>query len=312
MSPQTDVLEGLDGYLFLSGGRHHTLSLFTGEKRISRASVAAFHANNAAREAYCSARGIAYSACIFPDKIPALRQMLPEAGQISSLYLREYADKAPSDTVGEACYPISVLDGNTDHFTRTDTHYSIPGDIAVARYLLERDRPQTVSGLDQAIAPFLTTRQEFSGDLGRKLSPQRTETTIALDVARLPPVEIAGNGVETGNDGLLILHKAPGALTSETLLIFGDSFFRHLLPMLTLIFGKVVFCRTRFFHSEIVDAIAPDVIWTGQAERYLSRCAPDAERPHFLSYPLVRGKTLTPDPGLAVLWDEMIDQRKLL
>jgi hypothetical protein len=312
MTPEADVLEGSDGYLFLVGGRHHTLSLFTGEKGISRASVQAFHDNIAAREAFCRARGITYSACIFPDKIPALRELLPQAPRISSLYLREYADKAPSADVRQACYPISVLEGRTDRFTRTDTHYSIPGDIAVARHLLERDRPQTLDGLDRALAPFLSERNDFTGDLGRKLSPQRTETTVTLDVARLPAVEIAGNGVETGNDGLLILHKAPAALTSETLLIFGDSFFRHLMPMLTLVFGKVVFCRTRFFHSEIVDAIAPDVIWTGQAERYLSRCAPDADRPHFLSYPLVRGKTLSPDPGLAALWDEMIDQRKLL
>lgn len=312
MAPESDVLEGLDGYLFLSGGRHHTLSLFTGEKRIARASVAAFHDNITARAAFCQARGITYSACIFPDKIHALRRWLPGSSRISSLYLREYAGKAPSADAPEACYPIAVLDGCTDHFTRTDTHYSIPGDIAVARHLLERDRPETVAALDRAIAPFLSERHDFAGDLGRKLTPHRTETTIALDIARLPPVEIAGNGVETGNDGLLILHKAPDAVTSETLLIFGDSFFRHLLPMLTLVFGKVVFCRTRFFHSEIVEAIAPDVIWTGQAERYLSRCAPDAERPHFLSYPLVRGKTLTPDPGLPALWDEMIDADKLL
>lgn len=312
MTAASTVLEGRDGYLFLASGQHSVGAYFTGQRRATRSSVTHFNRNIAGRSAFCDKHGIRFSACIFPEKIYALRSLLDFDGDMSSLYLRDYAPQGTDLTAAKVRYPIAHLEDQPAHFTRTDTHYSTLGAIAITRDLLEQDLPDTVSGFETALSPLLTERSGFCGDLGRKMTPPHTETTVGLEMRHLPPMETASNGVQTGNDGLLILQKAPEAATEKTLLIFGDSFFRQLLPLLSLVFSKVVFCRTRFFHRELVAAIAPDVIWTGQAERYLSRCQPDAERPHFLSYPLVRGKTLAPDPNLPELWADMIAQDRLL
>lgn len=47
------------------------------------------------------------------------------------------------------------------------------------------------------------------------------------------------------------------------------------------------------------------------AERYLSRVFPDADRPHFLSYPLIKGRGVEADPAFAELWQRHVDSRRL-
>lgn len=312
MTTPPEVFIGQDDYLFLSGGQHNVLEYFTGAKSPSPESIAHFHNNTAQRQAYCNTHGITYSSCIFPEKICALRHLLPESATIRSIYLRHYESALSAETSRTVTYPLTCLDGIQTHFTRTDTHYATLGAIAVTEHLLTRDLPDQVEHFTAQTEELLTEKSGFQGDLGRKFSPPRSESTRVLDPSRTPRAVSVSNGVETGNDGLLILRKAPKAATDKTLLIFGDSFFRQLLPLLSLVFAKIVFCRTRFFHAELVPAIAPDVIWTGQAERYLARCQPDTDRPHFLSYPLVRGKTLSPDPKFPQLWPKFFSNEKLI
>ncbi|ODT60532.1 MULTISPECIES: hypothetical protein [Paracoccus] len=104
---------------------------------------------------------------------------------------------------------------------------------------------------------------------------------------------------------------SPNADNDRTLLIFGDSFFRMLLPDLSRYWRRIVFCRTQFFHAEMVAAVAPDDILVGLAERYFASTRPDAERPHFLAYPLMLGRAMAPDPDFPALWDQLIDRRRL-
>lgn len=84
-----------------------------------------------------------------------------------------------------------------------------------------------------------------------------------------------------------------------------------LLPELSRDWRQIVFCRTQFFHAEMVAAVAPDDILTGLAERYFASTRPDAERPHFLAYPLMLGRAMAPDPDFPALWDQLIDRRRL-
>jgi hypothetical protein len=107
------------------------------------------------------------------------------------------------------------------------------------------------------------------------------------------------------------LTESPDSKTDKTLLIFGDSFFRVMLNQLAWGFRRVVFCRSAYFHSELVDAVKPDVIFGGAAERYLADVAPDDVRPHFLAYTLLAGRKMAPEPGFAELFAKFFDQASL-
>ena len=78
-------------------------------------------------------------------------------------------------------------------------------------------------------------------------------------------------------------------MVNKIVLIFGDSFFRMMLIHLSAIFSRVICLRTRFLHPEMVTLIRPDVIFTGNAERYLSYVSPDTEAQAFALYPHLRG-----------------------
>ena len=110
----------------------------------------------------------------------------------------------------------------------------------------------------------------------------------------------------------MFLVDSPQSTTDQTLLIFGDSFFRLLVPHLAVHYRRVVLCRSPFFHAELVDAVAPSAILCGMAERYLSECLPDGQRPHFLAIGLLRGKRAAPDAVFAELFGRFIDQRGLV
>lgn len=58
-------------------------------------------------------------------------------------------------------------------------------------------------------------------------------------------------------------------------------------------------------------AVKPDDVLCGLAERYFASTRPDTERPHFLAYPMMHGRSTAPDAMFATLWDEMIDANAL-
>lgn len=317
MQPQTaatdaaaTVHEGPDGYLFLSGGQHSVFSYFTGKTRPHPRSVRVFWENMASRAAWCAEAGIAWHHVIFPEKCVVLRDLLAPGMEISSFYLRHYAPLAPTDP-SPVLYPLQALTEDAGSCARTDTHYSARGNIRVTSAILQDLFPgASAEFLSRGLA-LLKPREIGTGDLGRKLVPPRSEVVDCLS-RHIVPFETGSNGIRGGNDGIMDLIESPSSLSDQTLLIFGDSFFRALLPMLAVFYRRIVFCRSQFFHSEIVKAIRPDHIFTGQAERYLTRCTSDTERPHFLSYPYLKGHAMAPDETFCALWPRLVASQALL
>lgn len=303
------VHEGRDGYLFLSGGQHSVFSYFTGARAPQADSPAVFWANLAGRAAWCAEAGIVWRHVIFPEKCVVLRDLLAPGMEISSLFLRHYAPLAPEGP--PVLYPLQALTQDAGSCSRTDTHYSTRGNILITAAILQDLFPEAQAGFLPRSLALLKPREIDGGDLGRKLTPPRREVVDCLP-KQIVPFKMGSNGISGGNDGIMVLIESRSALSDKTLLIFGDSFFRAILPMLAVFYRRIVFCRSRFFHSEIVRAIRPDHIFTGQAERYLTRCAADSDRPHFLSYPYIKGHTMTPDETFCTLWPRLMATEALL
>jgi hypothetical protein len=142
----------------------------------------------------------------------------------------------------------------------------------------------------------------FYGDLGRKLEPPRGEEVLwprkAASVTR------EENGLvhdydKPINDGRMVVSLNPESVSDETLLIFGDSYLFNALAYVELAFRRVVFCRTRFFHREMMVMVQPDVIVCQAAERYTRLVSRDAKAPPFLILPYVLGREPKMNPKQA-------------
>jgi hypothetical protein len=300
-----DVHVGAEGHLFLYGGHHQVRDHFTGVLRPGRASVAAFFANAEKRTLFCERRGIGYRGIVFPEKLAALAALveLPVVPLYRDAYLPAAQRAAPLPL-----YPLKAL-GDPRHFKKTDTHLSHSGEMLVLGELLAdrfaewwADFREHVRGRSPA--------ERFLGDLGRKFDPPIKEKT--RQYAPLEHLSVEHNGVRGMNDGTMVIVENRTAVTPRRLLIFGDSFFRAMLPKLAYFYQTVIFCRSRFFHYELVESVRPDDIFTGTAERYLSHCESDAERSHFLLVPMAKGKLARPTPGFPDAFARTFDRRALL
>lgn len=296
------------GDLILIGGNHAVLRLFSAEGQPAVGSVETFWANAAARADICSERGISFATWVFPDKLILYSDEPEFAGlDVASLFRRHYVSATRSQS--RVSYLGDVIQDRGD-FQQTDTHLSAMGMskavAAMARYL---DLPDRENFVKKAAATWQEDAKHI-GDLGVKFDPPLGGQ--ALIPKRIVEFRHAFNGLAAGNDGIIDLIDSPQAASDKTLLIFGDSFFGQNLVYLSYFFRRIVFLRTRYFHVEMIDAIEPDVIFCGMAERFLSNVSPDAERPHFLAYPLQSGRPMTPSDRFAELWAEMINMRGLL
>ncbi|QDH71032.1 hypothetical protein [Marilutibacter alkalisoli] len=300
---QDDVLMASDGTLFLAGGRHEVIKLFSGEKQPSEASRCNLAENIEHRQTYCERHGIHFEAFVFPDKMPALGNLLPFSPV--SLFENGYA-LAPNL---KCHYLGSELASCEAPFPKTDTHYSVEGNHACARRIASPLFGERLDQFDAIVSRNTVRKNNFCGDLGRKFDPPIIESATAL--RRFPGFSMESNGMQSGNDGLMMIASNADAISDKRVLLFADSYFRALIPYLAFFFSHVVFCRTRFFHYELVQAIAPDAIFTGMAERYLSSCESDDRRPHFLSYPLSKGRVLQPSDGFGAAFDATVRNGKL-
>ncbi len=300
---QNEVMVGHDGHLFLAGGKHLVLAHASGERKVSRASLANFAANIRARADFARACGAAYLHVVSPDKHSALPQLLPVqvAVNLGTLYLSQ------SSEISDLCfYPLDLLrEAGSASFWRTDTHVSDLGNVvlasALAQILLQRDCT--------ADCAFLKThvRKEkpYCGDLGSKLQPPVTLPELYLDHAWWGA---QFSNRLSRNEGIVDIVVTPKAKTQRRLLVFGDSFGRGLARVLSYYFRETVFLRTRFFYPDMVDAIQPDVIVSQNVERYMAQIAADAERPCFHMYPYLGAEPVSfrPDAGFGEAFSAML------
>lgn len=228
------------------------------------------------------------------------------SGSVQSVFQRAIpAQERPASVY----YPLDLIDGFDERQCRSDTHYSPLGNLYLGAKVAEimlgiRDDAE----LSQ-IHGLSTEEKGYVGDLGMQCCPHVSETRLRPPQPR--GIQTASNGLQAGNYGIIQLVVSPNSKTDRKLLIFGDSFFRSMLSELSRYWRSIVFLRTPFFHHEMVSAAAPDDILCGMAERYFLSTRPDAERPHFLSYPLMLGRGIAPDQGFAELWDNLIDRHAL-
>ena len=280
---ENEVLLTSNGVAFLAGGNHSVLKFATGELKPSDASIANFRENIGARMRHARDRGIRYAHLIFPDKQSVLEDEFPfgPVVKLGHRYLRGLSE----DMRLQVLYPHAELKASAEPFYPLDTHLTDAGSLVVLRMLLRAVGIEADRRLDH-IAERINKPLHWSGDLGSKLTPRLYQNGLRLD----PDWRMASFQSPGGfNDGLVDILFSPQAPIAQTVLLFGDSFFRMMLDQLGAVFQRVICLRTRYYHPEMIELVKPDIVFSGNAERYLSNVDTDANASAFSLYPQLRG-----------------------
>lgn len=300
---ENDVLLSSTGVAFLAGGNQQPLKYATGELIPSPDSIRVFSKNLEARVKDSSSRGIRFAHILFPDKQSVLTEDFPfqPVIRLGDMYLSQ----TPTQLASQVVYPVSELRQTPDSCLRLDTHLSHTGSLVVLREMLEAVGVKAPDGLDR-VARRITRPRRWTGDLGSKLNPERFQEALHLDPDWDLQEYNSGGGF---NDGMIDILLSPEAPVNSTVLLFGDSFFRLMLKHLSGVFTRVVCLRTRFYHREMVEMIEPDIIYSGNAERYLSHVYSDENAPPFALYRASRGVTEPFEPAFLDAWRSVTSPR---
>ncbi len=279
-----EVLLTRDNVAFLIGGNHAVLKFATGELRPSAKSLAAFRANIVSRVALAQNIRCPYLHVIFPDKHSVLSNAFPitPLHRLGDAYMAQLGPALKAHVL----WPADQLKLETENpYLPLDTHMTDLGSLAVLRMMLQAIGMEANVALDR-IRSRIVRPQRWQGDLGSKFDPPLFQEGLVLE-PDWPQKKFRSSG--GFNDGMVDVVFNTEALADKTVLLLGDSFFRMMLDHLSAVFSRVICLRTRFLHPEMITLIKPDIIFTGNAERYLSNVIPDTEAHAFALYPYLRG-----------------------
>ncbi len=297
------------GIAYLIGGKHSVLKYITGASTPTPQSRQNFFENIAARRKAVEASGVRYGHVIFPDKHSVLTEDFPfqPVHRLGDLYMSDIPAGLAPYVSPALLYPAQALQHHVPPaYSALDTHLTAQGALAVLRMMLARIGIEAGAVLDHVQARIITTINR-TGDLGIKFVPSIYQEDMILN-PDWPLTELRRPG--GFNDGMIDILFNPAATHDKTVLLFGDSFFRGMLKHLSAVFSRVILLRTRFFHPEMLALIKPDVVFTGNAERYLADVAPDSEAFGFELYSEVRQlPALREDAAFLAAWRAVTSPR---
>ncbi|MCI0910751.1 hypothetical protein [Pseudomonas putida] len=288
-----DVLLTTCGLAYLIGGNHTVLDYITEKTTPTIESFENFKLNISRRAYISSLAKCKYLHVIFPDKQSVLASEFPI--ETMSRLGDKYVEFLRKDGLqGLVLYPADFLNETLGRlsYDKLDTHLSDSGTLVVLARILD------IIGLAAPVAlreiqECINLKTKTTGDLGNKFSPPLYQESIRIN-PHWNHTKFNSNG--TSNNGQIDIYFSPEATTDKKILIFGDSFFRLMLPHLSKIFQQVVFLRTPYYHAEMVELIRPDIVLTGNAERYLANVASDINAPAFQLYSYTHNAVSRPSP----------------
>lgn len=276
-----DVLLTNSGTAYLIGGNHSVLNYITEQIKPEQASYDNFISNISKRAYIAHLCKSKYLHVIFPDKQSVLESDFPikNTVRLGDKYI-ERIEKSPLNNF--VLYPADILKQENCNapYLKLDTHMSDHGSLLVIRHILSRI-DETANEATSEISKLIYKKKNSHGDLGGKFEPKLTQESTHL-VPNWDYHYFSSNG--SFNNGQIDIYFNKDAKVQKKVLIFGDSFFRMMLLQLSNVFSEIVFLRTPFFHCEMIELIKPDIILTGNAERYLSHVNSDDDAPAFQIY----------------------------
>jgi alginate O-acetyltransferase complex protein AlgJ len=271
------VLEGRDGFLFLTQDTNDLLAQHAGTLRFTDAQLEQWRELLERRIERTAAIGAPYVFAVAPNTHSVYPENLPPgidtAPHRPIHQLIEHLEQTESPA--RVLYPEELLAAHKSErqmFLRVDTHWTDRGAFLVYRSLvepLEGYVPMRVLGEDD----IFFTQRTITGDLGSKLEPPRTEVAEVARVANHAAHSAYDNCVDgTGSVIVTRCETAPPG----TCVLLGDSYSYALLRFLPETFRRLVFVQRPALPPDLLEREQPDVVISVTAERFLLR-VPDDE-----------------------------------
>jgi hypothetical protein len=299
---ENGVLFGEAGHLFLADGGHAVLDFVTGRRQITAESVAIFAGNILSRWRVCAAVGVPFVHVIFPDKQSVLVEQFPYPDPIclGERYLAARPEIAP-----HIIYPRAELRAIGDgSFQKTDTHLTDLGTVVVTKAVLDYLFKKSHVEETKNIISGIKASQDWIGDLGGRFEPKLKETRLFYN--ERGSLMWFHNSLTGGNNGIVDILLNKNFVYNKRVLIFGDSFGRELARFMGFFVKEVIFLRTPYFHQEMFEQIAPDIVISDNVERYLSSCMADEARPAFMLYPYLGSGVYAPSKEFAEAFSALL------
>ncbi|HEV2545011.1 MAG TPA: hypothetical protein VGU70_19850 [Methylobacterium sp.] len=286
--PVADVYEGRDGWLFLIRGNNRVLEQY-GRPGVSRVALWRWRRIIETRVRRCAGLGASYLHALAPEKLTVYPEWAEglafDPARAPALRLARWLTASPGarawvDLTGAF---RAARDG-PPLYLRTDTHWTHQGCVLAYRTILSR---MGVAARDDFEARLERTALPFSGDLGRKFAPHRTElaegsafTSAARRVHAndlLREMEALGRGGDAHLGTHAVFRNDDPAADPRRLVIFGDSYAQHTahspIATLTALFADT-FREVHFLWSTGIDwtyleTVRPDFVLGEMAERFV-------------------------------------------
>lgn len=285
---ETDVHEGLDGWLFLVGGSNNVV--VQAKKTIEMdVQIAAWKRIFEARYKACRQAGCQYLTMIAPEKIYvyddklgslslnpklSLRRRLHKGLLFRPRLRRSYIDLSPQ---------FRAHRSRQDLYQRTDTHWTLAGCEIAYRQICRSCRATPIE--DFSKRPHREERS--SGDLGSKLDPKKLELRTVYDL-QLNAKRVHANsqalmfeaGQISSHRGIHHVYRNDSDHADpRTLLLIGDSYCNYPAGSLVVMLAET-FREVHFIWSPAVDwayfsRLKPDLMVFEMAERFLCQVTAD-------------------------------------
>jgi hypothetical protein len=279
-----NVLKGEDDWLFLFQGAHYQFDYLMGKKTVSKRSIINFNQNIKERQSFCDSKKIIYKHIIFPSKPLVKKEYLPRdyKTSIRSLFYRSYKNTLDINTNNSILYLLEFLkkeEMDYSTFLKYDTHMSDKSYLAISNLLLDTVGLNPISSDDYS---FKT--KVFQGDLFKMLNYKKIHKEEFFTFTRniYKTYSIGNRGFLKGNSNEVYITHSFKKKSSKKLLIFGDSFFKDIIKILKPYFRDILYVRSRNMEYDIIELYQPDIVFTGNSERYLSKVDADNKRDSFL------------------------------
>ncbi|SKA96565.1 SGNH hydrolase-like domain-containing protein, acetyltransferase AlgX [Paucidesulfovibrio gracilis DSM 16080] len=258
---KTKARVGKNGFLFLCNDNNKVYRQISGEYNLTPLEVARWKAEIDYRFDACRSVGAQYLYLIVPNKHCVYSQYLDDEHVVSEKRIARKLEKASPHVL----YPSNMLK-EYDELTyyRTDTHWSSVGCAVVWNEIAEKLR------LGTALDIAKTKQVTMVGDLGNKLSPQRTSIAVELDI-ETETVETWNNGLH--NRGFISIHTNRNSNLKRAI-IFGDSFTANHIKYISAYFSELYFVNSNLFPLDLIKKLAPDVVITQTVERFIHKTVP--------------------------------------
>ncbi|CAO4144559.1 AlgX/AlgJ SGNH hydrolase-like domain-containing protein [Methylorubrum thiocyanatum] len=295
--PAADVYEGRDGWLFLIRGNNRVLEQY-GRPGVSRVALWRWRRMIETRVRRCARLGATYLHALAPEKLTVYPEraegLVFDPTRAPALRLARWLTASPGARawVDLAGAFRAARDG-PPLYLRTDTHWTHHGCALAYRTILSR---MGVPPRDDIEARRARTALPFSGDLGRKFAPHRTEvaegSAFASTARRihandlLLQMEALGRGGDAHLGTHAVFRNDDPLADPRRLVIFGDSYAQHTphspIATLTALFADT-FREVHFLWSTGIDwryleAVRPDFVLGEMAERFVIDLPPHGIR----------------------------------